>query len=397
MSKSFLVQSLFPMVPIMLRSDFSMRIGSGALRRGSIQAQLKIAVWAFRAQRADYYEYLADLIDATAGTKTLQSIFQDDAQRYGKRIARGVLSNVWRDRFPLAGGDLFSTWFGTLPIEDLLAIQSAQYAGAQALTKTLRQLAEVVRLVDRARASLFRTAFVGVVGILMAIVSVFSIPAFTAQHLRQVFSAVPPEYFALWTRRLFQTSDWLAVSGPYVVPVIFALVGALIWSFPNWVGVWRNAADTWGPWAFYRRVQAVRFISLLAVTLSPRGSNSARLRDAISLQSQGATPWLTEHVTTMVMRLDSGASVMDAMDTGLIDREIWWYFTDLVQTLGLDAALCRTKKRTETNALLKIDRQALYLRWALLLFALTVVLGVALWHLRVFEELRQALNLYYSR
>ena len=150
-----------------------------------------VAKWSFLSQRADYYEYLADLIDATGGSKTLLNIFQDDALRYPTG-ARGVLSRVWLERFPQAGGDLFSTWSATLPLEDLLAIQSAQYAGADALTRTLRQLANVVRLVDRARFILLTTAFSGIAGLFLAFGSILSIPFFTAKQFRKVFAAVPP-------------------------------------------------------------------------------------------------------------------------------------------------------------------------------------------------------------
>jgi len=358
---------------------------------------VQTAASSFRSQRADYYEYLADLIDATSGAKTLLNIFQDDALRYSPASARGILSRVWLERFPQAGGDLFSTWSATLPIEDLLALQSAQYAGAQALTKTLRQLATVVRLVDRARSMLLTTAFSGVAGLLLAFATVLSIPFFTAKQFRQVFAAVPPEYFSSWTKALFNTAEVLSLAWPYAGLLLFVGIVMLLWSFPNWTGKCRTHADRIGPWAFYRRVQTLRFVSLLAVTLSPGGSHGARLREAISLQAQGASPWFATHLYVMVTRLDLGAQATDALDTGLIDPEIWWYFTDLTQTLGLDEALHRTRLRTEVHAIKCIGMQALYLRWSALLFALGVVLGVAFWHTQVFDELRQALSLHYSR
>jgi len=37
------------------------------------------------------------------------------------------------------------------------------------------------------------------------------------------------------------------------------------------------------------------------------------------------------------------------------------------------------------------------LRWLLLLSAVVVVFAIAFWHFRVFDELRQALSLYYAR
>jgi hypothetical protein len=356
-----------------------------------------MAALSFRSQRADYYEYLADLIDSTAGSKTLQNIFYDDASRYSATSPRGVLSRVWLDRFPQSGGDLFSTWSGTLPLEDLLAIQSAQYLGAQALTRTLRQLAGVVRLIDRAQSFLLTTAFAGIAGLAIAIGSVLSIPFFSAKQLQKVFAAVPAEYFSSWTNALFATADMLSLVWPFVSVGLFLCVLAVLWSFAHWTGSLRGVADKCGPWAFYRRVQAVRFVSLLAVTLTPGGSQGARLRDAIALQMQGATPWFSKHLHVMAMRLDLGANATDALDTGLIDSEIWWYFTDLIQTLGLDEALQRTRLRTERHALQRIRAQAVYLRWGALLLSLMIVLGIAFWHIQVFEELRQSLSLHYSR
>lgn len=372
-----------------------------ALRPLALQALWSDAwVWmaaiSFRSQRADYYEYLADLIDSTAGTKTLQNIFYDDASRYSATSPRGVLSRVWLDRFPLAGGDLFSTWSGTLPLEDLLAIQSAQYLGAQALTRTLRQLAGVVRLIDRAQSVLLTTAFAGIAGLSIAIGSVLSIPLFSAKQLQKVFAAVPAEYFSSWTNALFTTADMLSLAWPFVSGALFLCVLAVLWSFAHWTGSLRGVADKFGPWAFYRRVQAVRFVSLLAVTLTPGGSQGARLRDAIALQMQGATPWFSKHLHVMATRLDLGANATDALDTSLIDSEIWWYFTDLTQTLGLDEALQRTRLRTERHALKQIGTQAVYLRWGALLLSLVIVLGIAFWHVQVFEELRQSLSLHYS-
>lgn len=368
-----------------------------ALQALWFKAWVLIAAYSFRTQRADYYEYLADVIDATAGTKTLQNIFYDDVSRYAVASPRGLLSRVWLERFPLAGGDLFVTWNGTLPLEDLLAIQSAQYSGSQALTKTLRQLAGVVKLIDGAHSLWVTTAFAGLAGLFIALGSVLSIPFFSAKQLQQAFAAVPAENFSGWTKALFATADLLSAVWPFVSVGLILSALIVLWSFASWTGSLRSVADKFGPWAFYRRVQTVRFVSLLAVTLTPGGSQGARLRDAIALQMQGATPWFSGHLHVMVTRLDLGANAIDALETGLIDSEIWWYFTDLIQTLGLDEALHRARLRTEKHALKRIETQAVYLRWGALLLSLMIVLGVAFWHAQVFEELRQGLSLHYSR
>jgi type II secretory pathway component PulF len=359
--------------------------------------RLLVAANQFRSLRADYYDYLAEMIAMTSGAKTLLSIFEDDAQRYQGFGARGILSRHWAQQFPKSGGDLFTTWFGSLPTEDLVAVQAAQYAGSGALTQTFRQLAAVVRTTDAASQAFIQTVWVGLVGVLVAICAVFSIPVLTADHLVRVFSEVPPELYQPWSRALFSTSEWLKLFWPLLLLLAVGGVTTAIWSLRHWCGAARSFADRWGIWRLYRVVQAVRFLSLLAVLLKPRGNTSARLREALLIQQRGALPWLNHHLERMLVLIDTGALATDALNTGLIDRETWWYFTDMVHTLGLDEGLQRTKHRLAVHTVQRLQRQAMMLRWLLLLVAVAVVFAIAFWHFRVFDELRQALSLYYTR
>ena len=358
--------------------------------------RLRLAAKQFRSQRADYYDYLAEMIAATAGAKTLLSIFEDDARRYQSHGARGVLSRHWVQQFPKSGGDLFTTWFGSLPTEDLVAVQAAQYAGAGALTQTLRQLAAVVRTTDAASQAFVQTVWVGLIGVAVAICAIFSVPVFTADHLERVFSEVPSELYGPWSRALFVCSEWLKLLWPLLLCVTACVATIVMWSLRNWCGAARSFADQWGIWRLYRVVQAVRFLSLLAVLLKPRGNTSARLREALLIQQRGELPWLAHHLEKMLTRIDTGALAVEALNTGLIDRDTWWYLTDMVSTLGLDEGLQRTKNRLAVHTVQRLQRQALTLRWLLLLAALAVVFLIAFWHFCVFDELRQALSLHYA-
>lgn len=358
--------------------------------------ELKYAAWQFQEQRADYYDYLSDLISATAGAKTLLHIFSDDAKRYAPHSARGLLSRSWAQRFPAAGGDLFATWYGALPLEDLVAIQAAQYCGAGALIQTLRQLSSVVRVTDAARRAFLQTILTGLVSLVVAIVSVLLIPFFTVERLSHAFSALPVEYFGAMTRALFLTSDWLRKL--WWLFILFALLCPCVclWSLPNLVGGVRRSLDRWSVWRLYRVVQAVRFLSLLAVLLQRRGNVGARLREALLIQRNSACPWLRHHVDTMLARIDAGYEAVDALNTGLIDDQTWWYFVDMLTTLGLDTGLQRTCARLSAHTVGNLARQALVMRWVLLFISVGIVLSIAFWHVQVFEELRQGLSLFYA-
>lgn len=358
--------------------------------------RLRCAAWRFKSYRADYYDYLSDLIRATAGTKTLLSIFQDDANRYASTSARGKLSTFWAQRFPHVGGDLFATWTGSLPLEDLVAIQAAQYAGAGALIQTLRQLSVVVRVTDHARQMFTQTILVGVVSLFVALASVLLIPFFTVPRLMLTFASLPAQYYGPMTQSLFSTSDWLRQFWWLTAAIVFAALWATLWSLPNLTGPLRLWLDRWGIWRLYRVVQTVRFLSLLAVLLQPRGNISVRLKESLVIQQTSASLWLSMHINTMLDRIDAGFEAIDALGTGLIDEQTWWYFTDTVRTLGLDMGLQRTCERLVSHTVNRLSAQAIVIRWGLLLCSVCIVLSIAFWHVRVFEELRQGLSLYYG-
>ena len=204
----------------------------------------------------------------------------------------------------------------------------------------------------------------------------------------------------------FENDDWIVpkrnpktgdcTCPPGYEPFLMSVWKHPVMSLPNWIGVWRRRLDNVGLWLFYRRVHSLRFLSLLGVILNRHGSAGTRLRHALVLQSRYMSPWLGSHLQSMIQRLDHGASVIDALDSGLIDSDIWWYFVDMVCTLGLDTALERTCERLGSSSLVGMHRQATFLRWSLLLGALSVVLGVLFWHFRVFDELRHALSIQYA-
>lgn len=360
------------------------------------QCRLFFAARRFKSQRADFYDYLADLIAATGGAKTLQQIFQDDAHRYAVGSVRGVLSTHWAAKFPQTGGDLFATWFGTLPTEDLVAVQAAQYAGAGALVQTLRQLASVVRVTDSARRAFMQTVLTGLLSLFVAAGSVLLIPFFTADQLARAFSSLPAEYYGPLAQSLFKTAQFLRSTWWLFLLFIGGAGWACFWSLPHFVGPLRTRLDQWALWRLYRIVQSVRFLSLLAILLRPRGNVGARLREALLVLQVGSATWLGRHIDQMLRRIDAGFSVTESLDTGLVEEQLWWYFTDMVATLGLDVGLQRTALRVSQHTVKKLASQALMLRWCLLFFSIAIVLGIAFWHFRVFEELRQGLSLYYA-
>ncbi|AOB33539.1 general secretion pathway protein [Bordetella sp. H567] len=345
----------------------------------------------FSGMRADYYEYLADMLDGLQGRKTLRDLFDDDACRHGGGSVRGRLARHWSQALERCGGDLALAWAGSMPAAELALLHAAQEGGAGALTAALRDLARAARVVEQCVRILRDTLMAGVAAVAVALALAAAVPYFTAPRLQAVFHGVPSTYYGVLTRGLFTFAGAVRHGLPLLLACGVGGIWLLLWSLPNLVGSWRARLDGWLVWRLYRDVNTIRFLAMLAVLVRPRGNVDIRLRQALAMQADQARPWLSWHIREMVARIDAGMVGADSFDTGMIDRRIWWYLSDMVAAHGMAAGLDKAADRIERRALAQVGRQAQALRWGMLLGAVSAVIALALWHYAAIDELRRAL------
>ena len=369
---------------------------SAAVRRMLQRARLIWAARSFRAHRADYYEDLADLMDAAQGRKTLRDMFRDDAVRYGPSTVRGFLSSHWASAFQEAGGDLYQTWRGTLPDDDVGLLHAAQQAGGTALCQTLRDLARVVRLLEKARRETVVTLAAGIAACLVLLLLLMAVPVYTVPQLLRTFGEVPEAYYGSMTRALLGLADAVRSGGPVLLVMTACLGWTMHWSLRNLTGPIRTWLDEIGIWRLYRDFQAMRFLAMLAVLIKPGGHAVPRLRDAVRQLLGVGSPWHAWHLARMLDRLDTGVAGAETFNTGMIDRETWWFLADMIATRGMDEGMQLTRARLESHALRAVSARAQVLRWLMLLTALAVLLSLAFWHYGVVDEMRRALLNFHS-
>lgn len=346
----------------------------------------------FSRRRADWYEYLADMTEDTQGQRTILNILDSDSQRYG-RSARGILSTYWAHKI-VETGDIGITLHGTLPPKEVAEFVSLQRQGRAVLSSGLRDMASLVRLSARLRTILFSTLFTSVMAIvLLWSLVVIGIPYFTAPMLLSSMPDIPSAYLTPSTQAFFDLADWIRNHGPRVwlgtllLPVAFQL------SFPYLDGPVRNWLDNWGPYRLYRDVQAIGVISTAATAVKPREGKTVPLREAIELQFDGASRWLTRRLLTIQQRLEDSKSGVQVFDVGLMDRETYWYLEDLGGTLGLDVALQKTRERMESTILKQVEARAKQVRWVVLICAVVAMAALMIWHQSVIWDMRNAMML----
>jgi type II secretory pathway component PulF len=326
----------------------------------------------------------------------LRDLFLDDACRYGPGTARGRLAEHWADAYEMSGGDLAAAWQKFFPADECLLIAAAQNAGGNALPDTLRDLARAVRLIERARSILLNTLGASLLALAVAVCMVGAVPLFTVPRLHQVFQVVPPAYYGRLTVGLFGLAEVLRYWLAFLLALLAGGAWLVLWSLPNFTGRLRVSLDRFFPWRLYRDFHAIRFLAMLAILMRQRDGTDTRLRQALAAHAWAAAPWLAWHVDAMVARIDSGLVGAETFDTGLLDRETWWFMSDMVSAHGMQAGVQSARQRIESKSLARTARQAQTLRWSLLLGAVACVLGLALWHYGVVDEMRRALTNFYA-
>lgn len=358
--------------------------------------RLVVDRWRFAAARADYYDYLAALLAGMQGRRTLKEVFALDAGRYGHGTVRGRLSVHWLQSYQAAGGDLYATWLGSFPHAELNLIRSAQKFGNAALVHTLAQMADLLRFTAQARRILASSLWAGGFAVLALSIMLLGVPWFTLPRLMQTFAVVTPDYYGSLTRALLRLGDLIAAYWPFVLVLTGGASALVLWSLPNTCGRLRLVLDRHAVWRIYRHVQTLRFLGLLTILLGADHAGTIQLRTALAAQAMGATPWLARHVDTMLARIDAGNTGPDTFDTGLLDRDQYWFLSDMSGARGLQPALSMTTARVRHYVLNDIARYAALLRWTLLLTSVGGLLALGMWHYAVIDELRRSLMLVYA-
>nr|WP_242698906.1 pilus assembly protein [Bordetella holmesii] len=357
---------------------------------------LRLDAWRFQRSRADYYAYLSALLRASDGRLALREVFANDAARYGRGHWRGRLALRWAKASGVYGGNLAALWAGVAPAQDCLMLATAQAAGSAALAQGLQDLAQACQLAEAARKQLSASLRAVVVALAVLVGTVWAVPLFTVPHLAQVFGDLPYEYHGPQTRLLFWFAAHVVWWGPLAAVGASTGLTLWVWSLANWRGRWRRHCYAIGPWRLYRDAQAIRFLSLLEVLIRDGASMDTRLRMALTALRQYATPWLAGHITHMLERVEAGQVDASTFDTGLFDRQLWWFMSDMIAAHGIEAGMSRARERIEQAWLPRLAAQALFWRWVLLLSTVAAMLGLVLWHYGVIDELRHGLTHFYS-
>lgn len=354
------------------------------------QALLWWSALHFRGQRADFYTYLAAIIEALEGRKTIKQILLSYAQRHGPASCRGRLALHWADRLEDTG-DLAYAFQGTLPAQDVAILSMLQRIGGGAMPDGLRDLAALLQL----HASILRifavTMLVALFGLLFALTLTAALPMYIVPQLRASYGDIAPDFYGVVSRRMFAYADLIDDHWLLLCAAGFACIPLVAWALPNWHGTVRDRLDRIGLLALYRNLQSIRFLVTLSIIVQPRRTaQNIGFREAMLMLSEHGSRWQNAHYDRILPNMQEGQVGAAAFNTGILDDDTYAYLDDMDEALGLNEALQRIRPRLEDRALRHAQRKAQFWRIVILVVSILYMLAIYLGILAVTSEMRTA-------
>lgn len=348
----------------------------------------------FRTQRAEYFDYLHTVLAGVAFKRTLSDVFLADQMRYQHKHWRGRLAAEWRQTYQHSGGDLYAVWQAYLPHDELILLRTAQQADR--VGQGLQLLAQYLATLHRHQNMLLSILWPALIGVWVPIVLFLAVPLYTVPALQAVFQDLPTEFYAHYTRHLFFLAEFLQAYGFYLLALCLVVALLLYQCLYRRNNALRRYLDQWSVFRLLRQLAALRLLSLLSILLRPSGSHQLSLLTALEVMQQGAGPWLRWHLHHMVVRINAGYIGALSFNSGLLEVDTYWFFSDMSQAMSVDQAAGRTAQRLSQQLLTQGQSLATRWRWLVLGACVVFSLLMAAWHYVVMNELRQSLSLFYA-
>lgn len=352
----------------------------------------------FKKSRADYYEYLADVIEGSEGAIKFQQLFERDAVRYAG-LPRGILAEHWKNTFAENGADLSITWQGQFPDAELALIAVAQQSGGGAVITTLRDLAVNARLQQAIAKKTVTATLIAGVGVLVALVMGLVYPVIVAPLMLKTFSMVPEEFWRPVARNWFAYAATMKSILPLILIAIVIAVMSLKWSINNLTGSFRDRLDRSNFFfSTLRDIRAISFLTTLETISKRRGQSTMTLKNALEMfQASSNSPWFKWRINEIVARIEtSGAVSSEVFKTNIISDEVFYYLRDMQEARGFTEGFHQTAAYVKVKLLEKINLKLTIYQYTLLFIAGVAVFAVTATQLSVIRSMTDSMKAFYS-
>lgn len=203
----------------------------------------------------------------------------------------------------------------TVPDYEVMVLTAAE--ADKRLSDAMDYLSRALRFSSKAKSAYFM-ALISPLMSLLTLLGFFL--AYALVIAPQNLQTLPLERWPQVSRQLYAFSNLLVDGGISLCIGMAMLVWLVLWSRSQWRGKARAMIDRvpFLPWRSYREREANTFLITFAILLQ---SNNYGPREALERMRQFASPWLSWHLGTMLVRLKLTPDLpARALNTGLFPQ-----------------------------------------------------------------------------
>lgn len=200
------------------------------------------------------------------------------------------------------------------------------------LTESLDALIYIIEAQNGVTKSIV-TAVAYPAGLLLVVLAMYV--GFDTQMLPIIKTIMKPEKWASITHTVVDIARFISSYWWVMIIAFTSCIYALFKSMPAWVSDFRDTLDKYPVYGTYRDLQSAIFM----LALSSMQKAGAPLDESIKQIKSLSTPWMERHLDNMIWKLKKERQAGDAIDVGLIPKDLMSDVKIATQSGDLDVAL----------------------------------------------------------
>lgn len=175
-----------------------------------------------------------------------------------------------------------------------------------------------------------------------------------AKYMAPDFAKMLPEaQWSGYSGALLKSSRYIESLWPYMVTAIVCLVIAFLRSLTRWTGKTRDKVDKFFPYSIYKSYNSSSFL----IALSGLLRSGIPLDSALKRIMSNSSAWMKWHIRKMLINMERGEDMGNAMDTGLIDDETTDQLYIYAKSADFSKALKELGEQAIDNGIESITKQ----------------------------------------
>lgn len=199
---------------------------------------------------------------------------------------------------------------------------------------------------------------------------------FSIRVIPSIAEVLDPSLWPDDSKSVYSLAMFVHDSGIYVGLGLVALCIVVIRSLPRYTGWLRKYLDMFPPYSFYKTFHSANMLISLAALMR----SGVPFVDAMTQLAEHSDPFMQDHLEKMITNLADGLSLGEAMDTGLLSKEMMVSvhmmsnnanFQDAINEIGRQAVRQGTEKISTISSMINALTMlgiAFYVGWVYMSF-----------------------------